>query len=86
LTKNTKVVGVKILKEKHLEVVLNSNDINRRAIWFNYNTGILQGQKVESILNKSVNVVYTIQKDTYNGNTNISLMVRDLRVAWHWRF
>jgi single-stranded-DNA-specific exonuclease len=81
LTKNTKVVGVKILKEKHLEVVLNSNDINRRAIWFNYNTGILQGQKVESILNKSVNVVYTIQKDTYNGNTNISLMVRDLRVA-----
>ena len=81
LTKNTKVVGVKILKEKHLEVVLNSNDINRRAIWFNYNAGILQGQKVESILNKSVNVVYTIQKDTYNGNTNISLMVRDLRVA-----
>ena len=81
LTKNTKVVGVKILKEKHLEVVLNSNDINRRAIWFNYNTAILQGQKVESILNKSVNVVYTIQKDTYNGNTNISLMVRDLRVA-----
>ena len=81
LTKNTEVVGVKILKEKHLEVVLNSNDINRRAIWFNYNTGILQGQKVESILNKSVNVVYTIQKDTYNGNTNISLMVRDLRVA-----
>ena len=81
LTKNTKVVGVKILKEKHLEVVLNSNDINRRAIWFNYNTGILQGQKVESILNKSVNVVYTIQKDTYNGNTNITLMVRDLRVA-----
>ena len=81
LTKNTKVVGVKILKEKHLEVVLNSNNINRRAIWFNYNTGILQGQKVESILNKSVNVVYTIQKDTYNGNTNISLMVRDLRVA-----
>ena len=81
LTKNTKVVGVKILKEKHLEVVLNSNDINRRAIWFNYNAGILQGQKVESILNKRVNVVYTIQKDTYNGNTNISLMVRDLRVA-----
>ena len=81
LTKNTEVVGVKILKEKHLEVVLNSNDINRRAIWFNYNTGILQGQKVESILNKSVNVVYTIQKDTYNGNTNITLMVRDLRVA-----
>ena len=81
LTKNTEVVGVKILKEKHLEVVLNSNNINRRAIWFNYNTGILQGQKVESILNKSVNVVYTIQKDTYNGNTNITLMVRDLRVA-----
>ena len=81
MTKNTKVVGVKILKEKHLEVVLNSNDINRRAIWFNYNTAILQGQKAESILNKSVNVVYTIQKDTYNGNTNISLMVRDLRVA-----
>ena len=81
LTKNTKVVGVKILKEKHLEVVLNSNDINRRAIWFNYNTAILQGQKAESILNKSVNVVYTIQKDTYNGNTNITLMVRDLRVA-----
>ena len=65
LTKNTKVVGVKILKEKHLEVVLNSNNINRRAIWFNYNTAILQGQKAESILNKSVNVVYTIQKDTY---------------------
>ena len=81
LTKNTKVVGVKILKEKHLEVVLNSNNINRRAIWFNYNTAILQGQKAESILNKSVNVVYTIQKDTYNGNTNITLMVRDLRVA-----
>ena len=35
----------------------------------------------ESIFKKSVNVVYTIQKDTYNGNTNISLMVRDLRVA-----
>ena len=81
LTKNTKVLGVKILKEKHLEVVLNSNNINRRAIWFNYNTAILQGQKAESILNKSVNVVYTIQKDTYNGNTNITLMVRDLRVA-----
>ena len=81
LTKNTKVVGVKILKEKHLEVVLNSNNINRRAIWFNYNTAILQGQKAESILNKRVNVVYTIQKDTYNGNTNITLMVRDLRVA-----
>ena len=81
LTKNTKVAGVKILKEKHLEVILTSEKINRRAIWFNFNKDILDGKKVETLLNKSMNVAYTIQKDTYNGNTNITLMIRDLREA-----
>jgi hypothetical protein len=31
-------------------------------------------------------LVYSIQWDTYNGSTSITLFVQDLRVAWQERF
>jgi single-stranded-DNA-specific exonuclease len=82
LTKNLEVKSAETLKEgKHLRLLLSLDNQTRKGIWFNYSKDILEGQKADILLNKKVNVVYTIQKDTYKGNTNITLMIRDITTA-----
>lgn len=82
LTSNLEVKSAETLKEgKHLRLLLSLDNQTRKGIWFNYSKDILEGQKVDILLNKKVNVVYTIQKDTYKGNTNITLMIRDITTA-----
>ena len=78
LTNNVEVKNVKILKDKHLEMILRNNNENRRAIWFNCSESFLNMAKEKRLIDKNINIVYSIQKDTYNGNTNITLMMRDL--------
>ena len=82
LTSNLEVKSAETLKEgKHLRLLLSLDNQTRKGIWFNYSKDILEGQKADILLNKKVNVVYTIQKDTYKGNTNITLMIRDITTA-----
>ena len=51
------------------------------GVWFFYNKDILQGQNPNTLVGKMINVLYTIQKDTYKGNTSITLVIRDLTEA-----
>tara|TARA_B100001996_G_scaffold382473_1_gene374388 strand:- start:1196 stop:2914 length:1719 start_codon:yes stop_codon:yes gene_type:complete len=81
LTNNVQIKTIKILKEKHLEMMLRGGNDHKRAIWFNCDANILNKQKERTLADKNVNIVYSIQKDTYNGNTNITLIIRDLTEA-----
>jgi len=81
LSSSVEVVSVNILKDKHLEVDLVDKNNKRRAMWFFYNKDILQGQNLNTLVGKMINVLYTIQKDIYKGNTSITLVIRDLTEA-----
>ena len=81
LSSSVEVASVNILKDKHLEVDLVDKNTKRRALWFFYNKDILQGQNPNTLVGKMINVLYTIQKDTYKGNTSITLVIRDLTEA-----
>ena len=73
VTNKVVVKSKKILKDKHLELTITKDGATKRALWFNYRENIA--------LNTEIDLVYSIQRDTYNGSTSITLFVQDLRVA-----
>ena len=73
VTNKVVVKSKKILKDKHLELTISKDGATKRALWFNYRENVA--------LNTEIDLVYSIQRDTYNGSTSITLFVQDLRVA-----
>ena len=63
----------KILKEKHLEIFLEKNEIVQRAIWFNFSKQIN--------VSDTIDIIYKIQKDNYSNFSNTSLIVEDIRTT-----
>ena len=70
LLKNAMVDSKKVLKEKHLEIYLSKNNNKMRAIWFNFSK--------EVDISKEIDIVFTIQRDSFKGNDNINLNILDL--------
>ena len=68
----------KVLKEKHLEIYLSKNNNKMRAIWFNFSK--------EVDISKEIDIVFTIQRDSFKGNDNINLNILDLDCPWHWMY
>ena len=81
LTNSVEIISSKILKEKHLELILMSKNTKMRGLWFNADSNIISKHEKNLLVNSRVNMVYSIQKDIYNGNANITLMIRDLSEA-----
>ena len=73
LTSQVKVKSKKILKEKHLEIFLEKNEIVQRAIWFNFSKQIN--------VSDTIDIIYKIQKDNYSNFSNTSLIVEDIRTT-----
>lgn len=66
------VVQEKILKEKHLKMVLQheSGEVFD-AIWFNFNPDCWQLG-----LNPTIHIAFSLDTNTFRGNTNVQLMVQ----------
>lgn len=66
--KQMTISKMKVLKEEHLSCCLD----NHKAIWFNYNKDLELQNK------QNVKVLYTISLNTYQGRTNLQLMIQDI--------
>ena len=68
----------RVLKEEHLKLSLVQEEypeIIVDAIAFN------MGHLYEKIKDKKFDIVYTIEENSWNGYTNLQLMIRDLKVV-----
>ena len=74
-TNNVTIKNKKIIKEKHLELLLEEDSIQHRAIWFNFRKPLPTAN--------IVNVAFSIQKDSYRGGDNIVLNIVDIQEPWH---
>ena len=70
-TNNVTIKNKKIIKEKHLELLLEEDSIQHRAIWFNFRKPLPTAN--------IVNVAFSIQKDSYRGGDNIVLNIVDIQ-------
>ena len=70
-TNNVTIKNKKIIKEKHLELLLEEDSIQHRAIWFNFRKPLPTAN--------IVNVAFSIQKDSYRGGENIVLNIVDIQ-------
>ena len=77
LTEQIKVISTRVVGQtnKHLKLILEKDNKTFGAIAFNfgnYSNNLLPG--------KTVDTVYSINKNIWNGNENIELNIKDLRV------
>ena len=56
---------------KHLEIIMEKKGTEQRGVWFNFASDIQIGDTVD--------IIYKIQKDTYNNKYKIVLFIDDLR-------
>ena len=56
---------------KHLEIIMEKKGTEQRGVWFNFASDIQIGDTVD--------IIYKIQKDTYNNKYKIVLLIDDLR-------
>ena len=73
VSKNVKIESKRVLKDKHLEMYLNQDNYKMRAIWFNFN-------KSSSDM-KNIDIVFTLQRDSFRGNNNINLNILDIEYS-----
>ena len=73
VSKNVKIESKRVLKDKHLEMYLNQDNFKMRAIWFNFN-------KSSSDM-ENIDVVFTLQRDSFRGNNNINLNILDIEYS-----
>ncbi len=73
VSKNVKIESTRVLKDKHLEMYLNQDNYKMRAIWFNFN-------KSSSDM-KNIDIVFTLQRDSFRGNNNINLNILDIEYS-----
>ncbi|MGN6196223.1 MAG: single-stranded-DNA-specific exonuclease RecJ [Ginsengibacter sp.] len=66
----------KIVKEQHIRFVVKNENIILTGIGFN-----LAGKFHLLLMNKPVDIVYTIDENEWNGETNIQLKVIDFRLS-----
>ena len=76
ISKNVKIESKKVLKDKHLEMYLSQDNYKIRAIWFNFNKSNIDIENID--------VVFTLQRDTFRGNYNINLNIIDIEYSWQW--
>lgn len=77
VTKKTSVVEAKKVgaQKKHLKLKLEQSNMIFDAIWFN--SSISENLPPKSI----VDVVYSLDENTYNGRTTLQLKVKDMKLA-----
>jgi len=68
---NVVINNKKIIKEKHLELLLEKDSIKHRAIWFNFRKPLPTSN--------NVNIAFSIQKDSYRGGDSIVLNIVDIQ-------
>ena len=73
VSKNVKIESKRVLKDKHLEMYLNQDNFKMRAIWFNFN-------KSSSDM-ENIDIVFTLQRDSFRGNNNINLNIIDIEYS-----
>ena len=73
ISKNVKIESKKVLKDKHLEMYLSQDNYKIRAIWFNFNKSNIDIENID--------VVFTLQRDTFRGNNNINLNIIDIEYS-----
>ena len=73
ISKNVKIESKKVLKDKHLEMYLSQDNCKIRAIWFNFNKSNIDIENID--------VVFTLQRDTFRGNNNINLNIIDIEYS-----
>jgi len=75
ISRNVKDTGYsKIVKEAHIRFVIQQNDCSITGIGFN------MAEQFENVSQgKPFDIVYTIDENTFNGNTSLQLKVIDLR-------
>jgi len=73
ISKNVKIESKKVLKDKHLEMYLSQDNYKKRAIWFNFNKSNIDIENID--------VVFTLQRDTFRGNNNINLNIIDIEYS-----
>ena len=73
VSKNVKIESKRVLKDKHLEMYLNQDNFKMRAIWFNFN-------KSSSDM-ENIDIVFTLQRDSFRGNNNINLNILDIEYS-----
>jgi single-stranded-DNA-specific exonuclease len=66
----------KIVKEKHLRFVLKNEDVTLTGIGFNLAEKFYLLQQ-----NKTIDLVYTVDENEWNGETNLQLKVIDFRLS-----
>lgn len=76
ITKNVYNSSSKVVKESHIRFVVKNDNITLTGIGFNLaeKFNLLQ-------LNKPIDLVYTIDENEWNGQTNLQLKVIDLRLS-----
>ena len=73
ISKNVKIESKKVLKDKHLEMYLSQDNCKIRAIWFNFNKSNIDIENID--------VVFTLQRDTFRGSNNINLNIIDIEYS-----
>ena len=73
ISKNVKIESKKVLKDKHLEMYLSQDNYKKRAIWFNFNKSNIDIENID--------VVFTLQRDTFRGSNNINLNIIDIEYS-----
>ena len=73
ISKNVKIESKKVLKDKHLEMYLSQDNCKIRAIWFNFNKSNIDIENID--------VVFTLQRDTFRDNNNINLNIIDIEYS-----
>ena len=56
---------------RHLEIIMEQQGAKQRGVWFNFKSHVSTGETID--------VIYKIQKDTYNSDYKIVLVIDDLR-------
>ena len=73
VSKNVKIESKRVLKDKHLEMYLNQDNFKMRAIWFNFNKSSSDMEYID--------IVFTLQRDSFRGNNNINLNILDIEYS-----
>ena len=77
VAKNIEETGYsKIVKEQHLRFVVKQNNISFTGIGFN-----MAGKFELLQMKKPLDIVFTIDKNEWNGNTSLQLKVIDIRLS-----
>lgn len=66
-----------VMKDKHLKLYLaDDNNKNFEAVWWN---GVEQSKGQTLVEGKRIKIAYTPEANTWNGNTRLQLVVKDLK-------